>query len=279
MEELAPASDRSLRRPSNVVECMRLQLLAEACDARTIRHLRDIGVSEGWRCLEAGAGTGSVALWLARQVGGGTVVATDIDTRCLAFPGAGNVTVLRHDLTIDSCPGDPFDLIHSRDVLLHLPNREEVLNRLVTWLLPGGWLVVEDAFILPDLIAPPLLARLFAALAALLAEQLGSDYQWALTLPGPLRSHGLVQTGGTVYIPPTVPAGASEERVRESPVIQFLRQSFEQVGPALIDTGLVTDREVGGIVDLLHDPASITYGFGLVSAWGRRRYPEASARG
>src|SRR5215470_17943338 len=37
-------------------------------------------VRPGWRCLEVGAGRGSIATWLAAQVGeNGQVVATDID--------------------------------------------------------------------------------------------------------------------------------------------------------------------------------------------------------
>jgi ubiquinone/menaquinone biosynthesis C-methylase UbiE len=41
-------------------------------------------VQPGWRCLEVGAGRGSMAVWLAEQVGPtGHVVATDVDTRYL----------------------------------------------------------------------------------------------------------------------------------------------------------------------------------------------------
>jgi len=30
-------------------------------------------------------------------------------------------------------------------VLWHLPERRSVLDRLVSWLRPGGWLVISDA--------------------------------------------------------------------------------------------------------------------------------------
>jgi hypothetical protein len=42
-------------------EFRRLRLQANIWDPATIRHLEAIGVSEGWRCLEVGAGTGSIA--------------------------------------------------------------------------------------------------------------------------------------------------------------------------------------------------------------------------
>ncbi|UYM07464.1 class I SAM-dependent methyltransferase [Solicola gregarius] len=42
------------------------------------------GLRSGNRCLEIGAGNGSIAAWLASRVGGsGSVLATDIDTRRL----------------------------------------------------------------------------------------------------------------------------------------------------------------------------------------------------
>ncbi|HZM84459.1 MAG TPA: class I SAM-dependent methyltransferase [Candidatus Limnocylindrales bacterium] len=37
-----------------------------------------------------------------------------------------------------------FDVIHARAVLTHLPERDEVLARLVAALRPGGWLLIED---------------------------------------------------------------------------------------------------------------------------------------
>jgi signal transduction histidine kinase len=43
------------------------------------RRRREL-VQPGWGCLEVGAGRGSMAVWLAEQVGeSGEVVATDID--------------------------------------------------------------------------------------------------------------------------------------------------------------------------------------------------------
>jgi hypothetical protein len=42
----------------------------EACfDEATFRHLTSVGIDRGWRCWELGAGSGSVAGWMAEQVG------------------------------------------------------------------------------------------------------------------------------------------------------------------------------------------------------------------
>jgi predicted O-methyltransferase YrrM len=61
-------------------ELARLRLIEADCDPHTLRYLTAIGVGAGWRCLEVGAGGGSVVHWLSRQVGAkGQVVAADLD--------------------------------------------------------------------------------------------------------------------------------------------------------------------------------------------------------
>ena len=60
----------------------RLTLLEQLYDP--VSRRRRALVERGWRCLEIAAGRGSMAVWLAEQVGpAGQVVATDIDTRYL----------------------------------------------------------------------------------------------------------------------------------------------------------------------------------------------------
>jgi trans-aconitate methyltransferase len=51
--------------------------------------------------------------------------------------------VLRHDVVTEDFPTESFDLIHARLVLSHLPDRAEILRKLLSWLTPGGVLVVE----------------------------------------------------------------------------------------------------------------------------------------
>ena len=43
----------------------RLSLLEQIEDPRSQRHLAALGIQRGWRCLEVGAGHGSIARWLA----------------------------------------------------------------------------------------------------------------------------------------------------------------------------------------------------------------------
>ena len=57
---------------------------------------------------------------------------------------APNVEILRHDIRTDTFPPDSFDLIHTRAVLMHMSPGMDLLRRIVTWLAPGGWLMLEE---------------------------------------------------------------------------------------------------------------------------------------
>ena len=85
-----------------------MTLLESVLDAPTTAFLDELDIRPGQRCLDLGAGGGSITRWLAERTGPrGTVVAVDTDTdHLLEQPG---VQVLRHDLT-EGLPVDgPFD--------------------------------------------------------------------------------------------------------------------------------------------------------------------------
>ena len=52
------------------------------------------------------------------------------------------VQVRRHDAVSDPLPQAAFDLVHARNLLIHLPARLEVLGRLLAAVRPGRWLAV-----------------------------------------------------------------------------------------------------------------------------------------
>ena len=129
----------------NRAERDRLRQLERLEDPNSIEILQNLGVTDGWHCLEIGAGAGSIAAWLADQVGAaGRVVATDIDTGPL---DASRYEVWRHDIDSDPLPECSFDLVHFRHTLIHVPRRNHarVLDSVFRALKPGGTLLAEES--------------------------------------------------------------------------------------------------------------------------------------
>ncbi|TMA30911.1 MAG: class I SAM-dependent methyltransferase [Deltaproteobacteria bacterium] len=122
-------------------ERQRLARIEAWLDPHSIRIFEEHGVQPGWRCLDVGAGGGSLTQWLCERVGPrGSVVALDADTRFLDKLGAANLEVRRADVEHEPLPEGEFDLVHTRFLLQHLPERERVLEKLARGLKPGGLL-------------------------------------------------------------------------------------------------------------------------------------------
>jgi len=243
----------------------RFGALSELFDPWTFAHMRRLGISEGWRCWEVGAGGPTVPSWMAEQVGGrGSVLATDID---LSWIGdRARFESLRHELGVDAVPGGPFDLVHTRLVLVHVAAREKALADLVAALRPGGWLLVEEAdpdlqpLVCPDEVGPPeeLANRLKAGFRMLMAAR-GVDLAYARKLPRLLRSAGLAEVQADAFFPVSSPA-----------CNQLEIATTEQIRHRLTEAGLATDEEIeehlanvrNGKMDLTISP--------LVSVWGQK---------
>jgi SAM-dependent methyltransferase len=120
-------------------------LLEEYHDPLSADQLDAIGVGEGWRCLDVGAGAGSVTRMLAERVGTtGSVLSVDLDTTLLEELASDRVEVRRQDLMSDQLPRDSFDLIHARLVLMFLSPRLGALQRLASAARPGAWLALIE---------------------------------------------------------------------------------------------------------------------------------------
>ncbi len=119
----------------------RLVAMEDLWDAGTKAVIESLGIEPGRRCLEVGAGGGSIATWLAAKVEpAGEVLATDISTRHLDVVDRPNVEVRRHDILGDPLPEEGFDLVHARLVVEHLGRR--ALERMAAAVRPGGWVVL-----------------------------------------------------------------------------------------------------------------------------------------
>jgi ubiquinone/menaquinone biosynthesis C-methylase UbiE len=135
-----------LSHTADASERERLSLLERIADPLSQRRLAALGIQPGWRCLEVGAGHGSIVRWLAEQVGPqGQVVATDINPRFLTEVQLPNVEVRQHDIRTDPLEPGMYDLAHCRSVLTHMPDPQLVVGRMVEALRMGGWLLIEES--------------------------------------------------------------------------------------------------------------------------------------
>jgi SAM-dependent methyltransferase len=264
--DVSTADDRALhwdRWPNAGTreEYGRLRMFERAFDRFTIAHLERLGVGPGWRCLEVGAGAGSIAGWLADQAGTANVIATELTTEFLAPLVERGLRVFRHDIAVDPPVEDEFDLIHARDVLLHLPSRQEVIGRLASWLAPGGWLLLEEAAFLSRNATHPLLGRVEDALAQFLAGRVGTDLAWPLTFPLPLERGGLIDVDAMV--------SSSVLRGGNALAAVYLR-TMEASASGLLATGMVTAEDLAELARLCADPSVVDYSVIVIAGQGRR---------
>lgn len=180
-------------------EFERLQAIEQVFDPATQRRIQSTGITESWRCLEVGAGAGSITRWMAGAVGeSGKVVAVDLDTRFITDINQSNVEVLEADVRDLSLENDSFNLVHARYVLIHIPDFQVALTRMLKLLEPGGWLVLEE----PDFSAARAIVGEEAACRSMdrvnqsilqMFENRGMDYALGSKLPAILQEFGLQQ--------------------------------------------------------------------------------------
>jgi SAM-dependent methyltransferase len=110
-----------------------------------------LGLREGWRCVDVGAGGGDVTVALARIVGrDGRVYAVDSDpaardavARAAAEAAQAQVIALTQageDLTLP----EEVDLAYCRFVLLYVHDPIAVLLRMRSAVRRGGWVVAQE---------------------------------------------------------------------------------------------------------------------------------------
>ena len=178
-----------------------MSALAGMYDPFSRRQLRSVGVPDNARCLVVAVGASNIASTLAEMAPFGEIIATDIDLEpCPTHP---RIQLIRHNILTDPLPaGDPYDLIHARLLLGHLPQRHQVLATLADALAPGGALIIEEfeatwrtsVLSAPE---PDEADRLFGAYhdafeATLTAS--GIDLTWSRRVHAAMRDRGLDTT-------------------------------------------------------------------------------------
>jgi len=249
----------------------RMAALPALYDPGTIRHLTQLGVGEGWRCLEIGAGGGTIARWLGERVGPtGRVLATDLDTRFLENLRLPNVEVRKHNIESDPLPQNAFDLIHLRLVLVHLLSRDRVLQSLVGALRPDGWLLAEEFDSLsmtPDASVNPAETSLEADVVfreVMVAR--GLDLRYGRLLPSRFRQIGLVDVEAEGRVP--LWRGGGYGGI-------LMRANLEQLREDILATGRITQDQFERDLARLDDEEFVRPSSVMWAAWGRTRAARA----
>jgi SAM-dependent methyltransferase len=238
----------------------RLAVLESIHDPATHRRIAALGIGDGWRCLEVGAGRGSIARWLSASVAPtGSVVATDLETGFLADLDDPGIEVLRHDVLADEFPEGAFDLIHARFVLMHIPERRLAIERMARWLAPGGWLVCEE----PDWCmalanTDEVMRRTFMAYQEALPTM---DFACGRALAAELQEAGLADV---------CVDGELDVARGGSAVGRFYHLSMLALSEPVLASGSLTEDEFDLAVERVQDPDLIFYGFLVMGAAGRR---------
>ena len=239
--------------------------LAAWLDPVTTARLAGTGVTDGWRCLDVGAGGGSIATWLAERVAPtGEVVATDIDP--VHIPAHPHLCVLRHDMVRDALPEEAFDLVHSRLVLRHLPERHTALAKMTRALRPDGWLQLDEfdidygpVLLAPSRAAGELYERFLAAKARMFANA-GADGAWGRHAAAAMREAGLVDIDPVPY---AVPWHA------DSPGVRLLVHLTHHLRDRLVAAGM-TDAELAEVRRVMRHPEFRASSCVVYSVQGRR---------
>lgn len=242
------------------LEPERLKLIEDHADATTIRRLRDAGLRRGWDCLEVGAGLGSIARWLSVEVGAsGHVTALDLDTRVLMWLVSRNLEVIDGDVLDIELPPESFDLIHTRLVLMHIPERRRALERMVSWLRPGGWLVVEELdWIAIQADPDPERASIFKAYRDALPA---TDFECGRALLDELSASGLRDTTADACVD-VVRGATPRARLEELSMLAWMDD--------VLDAGTATADQIADHIAKLKDPEYRAFGWTWVGARGRR---------
>jgi SAM-dependent methyltransferase len=239
----------------------RLETLEVSSDPVTASHLDKVGVGPGWHCLEVGAGAGSVARMLCERVGpDGRVVAVDLEPALLADVSAPNLEVRRLDVVVDDLPEAAFDLIHTRLVLVHIPQRNELIPKLARSLRPGGMLLLEEcdlteAFAVDDDVFRPSLEAMYRPLF-----EAGLDAFWAPTMPARLEAAGLVDI---------VTDRELQTFTGGSPMAEFWRLTYRQ----FLESQPYTDAERALLeagAAAIARPGGPWISWEWITTWGRR---------
>jgi len=248
-------------------ELERLEVLQSVFDPDSRRLVGSTGLAPGWRCLEVGAGAGSIATWMAGEVGpSGEVVAVDTNTRFLRTSARPGLRVLEGDIRTVALEPGGFDLVHARFVLIHVAKWPAVLTAMLRALRPGGFLVLEE----PDFsVARPTggkdelrlaFERVHRAIESMF-RRYGLDFAFGQRIPGLLAEGGL----GSMRVESAAPVFQGG-----SAMARMMGLSARQLRDRYLATGQAQERDIDLYEAFSLDPTAWAIFQGTVRGLGQK---------
>ena len=156
--------------------------------ARVLEGLELTGKS----VLDIGCGSGAIAVLLARNYGARSVVGIDVeDDVCAAAARLADKEGVADRVSIRKVspgpldfPDQSFDVVFSKDSIIHIPDKEALSVDVFRILVPGGWFAASDWLIAHDGEPSPDMQAYIDAEALEFAMSSPGRYQRALEQAG-----------------------------------------------------------------------------------------------
>ncbi|XP_064611042.1 uncharacterized protein LOC135475181 isoform X2 [Liolophura sinensis] len=111
-----------------------------------------LDLKKGQKVLDVGAGIGGSAFYMAKEYGV-NVLGVDLSSNMISIAlerveqMAGDKSQVKFevaDVTKRQYPCDSFDVIYSRDTILHIQDKPALFSKFYSWLKPGGKVMISD---------------------------------------------------------------------------------------------------------------------------------------
>lgn len=248
---------------ASVAEYDRLDLMSKILDPQTRAALLNLGLREGWRCLELGGGNGSITEWLCDKVGNaGAVTSVDINPRMIELIGAENLIVRQADLRTADLPDGPYDLVMCRAMLHQIADyAPAILTKMAAAVKPGGWLFAcEPDFNLARTCEPEAWAEAWDGIIKWGQTQ-GVDWFIGRKLPAMVNALGLGYPFAATEAPNI--RGTTRDAL-------YFELFFQTVRDRVIGSGLVDAKTLDAAFAALQNPDCWTQCWMLTSVWVRK---------
>jgi ubiquinone/menaquinone biosynthesis C-methylase UbiE len=250
------------------------RLLAQQRDDPARERLRQAGLGEGQRALDAGCGPGFITEAMAELVGpGGSVVGLDANAERVEAArartlGRPNLEFTVGDVRQTHLSTESFDFVWSQFVFEYLADPAAGLAELVRVTRPGGKVVVGDVDGV-SLANWPFPAEVKEGMERIVeaVSRTGFDLFIGRKLYSLFRKAGLEEVRVRLY-PHYVIAGPADARMLEDWRIRF--ETLAPIAQSAFPSAQTYRAVVDGFLTLLADPDALKYSVLLVTEGTRR---------